>query len=456
MNRNVFAKILTATDARTKGVVFTALLIFLGRLGTVAGVVVTIPWVRSSLDPELFGVWMFMSSLIGFFGFADLGVGNAILGTLSADRAIGDARRARRTITGGYVGSGLVCVCIVTLWALFCCIVGDPTIIVGVLEERHRGQTTQALHLLFGLLAISFPIGLIQKIQLSAQKGHWIGVTQLLASLLSVAATMISIKLGAQVPALVLSSLGVAVLVNLGSTFLWMLCQYPEEKPRWNSIDFRVTVELFKGGSLFLVLQLASAFAYQSDGLVITQRLGASMFGDYAILRRLYSFSSIIVSAGLAGLWPAFAEALVKKEVEWARVALARAGVSACLASLVLSLAVTASLHFFQFGFAGSHDPSLSILFLLSFWSLTEAMGMVAGTFLNSAGALKGQAAAAICMGAVAFGGKWFLVGLFGVEGAIVATICSYWFISIPVIVLMLRGVLLDARQERLSPQGCL
>ena len=38
-----------------------------------------IPMTRAALPPELFGVWMMLSSLLGFFVFTDLGIGNAVL-----------------------------------------------------------------------------------------------------------------------------------------------------------------------------------------------------------------------------------------------------------------------------------------------------------------------------------------------------------------------------------------
>jgi len=52
---------------------------YMGRFGQGIVVLITLPMARQALSPELFGIWMVLSALLAFMGFAGLGIGNSVL-----------------------------------------------------------------------------------------------------------------------------------------------------------------------------------------------------------------------------------------------------------------------------------------------------------------------------------------------------------------------------------------
>ena len=432
--------IFASLDRRTHRVLMTSGALYVGRFGAALSVLVTIPMARHALSPELFGVWMMLSAVLGFFAFADLGVGNAVLNSITAALAIGDSAQVRRVLVGGYVCTTLVGLVVIGTWILWCQIATNPSAVAGHIAPENRETVLAAMHIFVVLLAINVSASLIQKIQLGAQQGHWIGAAQLVTALLVLVAVPTTLRLGGGLQMLVLSSLGVMVVVNVASTILWVLRSGVNGAVHWSEFDSATIQLLFRRGSQFLVIQLAAAFAFQSDVIVITQLLGQAEYGDFAAVQRLFAFSSIFISAALLGLWPAFGDALARGELEWARTALKRAlyisfvFAGAICVSLALSLGWVAKL------WLGTATATpLLLTSLLGLWAMMEALGIVVATFLNGAGVVRQQAAIAIAMAIVSFGGKWVLVAEIGVAGGVLATIISYFAISVPAQVFLVR-----------------
>ncbi|MEI6760585.1 MAG: oligosaccharide flippase family protein [Betaproteobacteria bacterium] len=436
-------------DERTRRVVLTAGAVYAGRFGMAISLLITIPIARQSLGPNLFGVWMLLSTMLSFFAFADFGVGNVVLNRVTAARAAGDTTQTDRAIAGGYVCTAIAGLAILLAWFAWCALAEDPASVAGHLSASDRPQVMAALHIFVVLLALNLPASLIQKVQLGSQQGHWMGASQLAASLATLVAVPTVFSFGGGLPALVLSSLGILVFVNLASTVLWLIRDRTAGAPHWNRIDRSMVVSLFKAGTPFLAIQLASAFAFQSDAIVITQLLGQAPYGEYAAVQRLFVFASMLISAALVGLWPAFGDALARGEITWVRRALKRALGMSLLVIGCLCLFLAVSMGWITKAWLGTPQaPTLLLTSLFSLWAMIEALGMVVGSLLNGAGMLRAQAILALAMAVISFFGKWFLVSKIGVEGAVMATLFAYCSISVPAQLILLRNLFRDAQRK--------
>src|SRR5580693_5619124 len=93
----------TATaDGRSKERLRRALLTsataVIARVISMAGPLITVPIVIRYLGQEQYGLWMTVTSLIGMFIFADLGLGNGLMTAISQADGRGDTQESRRCI----------------------------------------------------------------------------------------------------------------------------------------------------------------------------------------------------------------------------------------------------------------------------------------------------------------------------------------------------------------------
>jgi O-antigen/teichoic acid export membrane protein len=447
---------LSRLDPRTRRLLGVGAATYLGRLGGALALLIYVPLAREMLDPERFGVWMMLSALLAFFAFADLGLGYALLNRVTAVQA-GDPL-LRRSELAGELASAYACTLVLGSvlllgWCAWCLLAPDASAAVGQVTPAHRADVVAGLTAFVLLFALNLPAALIQKAQLGAQDGHWVGIAQFAASALTLAALPLALSWGGGLATLVASTLGVQLLVNLCSTLWWLGRQRCLASLRPSAVDLQRVRALVASGALFFGLQLAGALAFQSDAIVISQTLGPVAYGEFSVVQRLFLLVGAGLAAGISGLWPAFGDALVRGEVVWARQTLVRAlwltGAVGSLAVvlLVLSMDVLA-VRWLQ----AAVLPATGLLVALALWTVVEALGNVCGACMNGANLLRVQLMLGATMALLAFAGKWWLTPLWGPVGAVMATLVTFVLVCVPGLILILRRLLWTApKAERQS-----
>jgi O-antigen/teichoic acid export membrane protein len=416
---------------------------YLARLCAALTLLVTIPMARQYLDAERFGVWMMLSSLLAFFAFADLGLGNGTLNRVTQALAHRDKGLASRIMRAGYQCTGALALALGLAWLVYTGTAQNPLAFAGRISAEHRQEVLTAFHLFVLLTLLNLPGGLVQKFQLGAQDGHWVGLGQGAASLGTMIALPLALYLHLELGWLVLASIGMQSLVNGISTLWWLQFRgYLGPLSRAQS-SLALIRSLFATGAMFFVLQLCAAFAFQSDAFVIAQLRGQAEYGDFAAVQKVFLSCATLTSAALLGLWPAFADALGRQDFAWARKVLWRAMASAALVMGALGIGLTLSMP--ELSRVWLHmpvPPSIGLTVLLATWMLVETLGNIVGALLNGAGLVRPQMLAAVVMASVAFAAKWLLVDHWGPVGAVLATLLAYVTISVPTAAYLLHRLL--------------
>jgi len=424
---------------------------YLGRFGQGIVVLITLPMARQALSPELFGIWMMLSALLAFMAFADLGIGNSVLNKVTHAQATNDHAGLRRTLASGYaVTSGIGVVCLLG-WLVWSQVSPEPTALAGTITRAHHAEVMSALTVFAVVLAVNIPASLIQRVQLGMQQGYWIGTTQFAAALITLAAVPLVLRGGGGVAALVAATLGVQACANVVNTVVWMRANDMVRLSSWTgALDASTMLALLRTGGMFCLLQLAAAFTFQSDAIVITHALGPTAYGDFAVIQRLFLFVSMVMSAAMVGLWPAFGDALARGEIAWVRRVLLRSLVGTFVVMGTLCVLLTLSMDWVMKLWLGTpHTVPFGLTALLASWALVESLGLIVASLLNGANMIRAQVLLALVMASAAFGGKWLLVGWIGVEGPVLATLIAYCCIAIPGQALLVRS--LFRRAGRLS-----
>ncbi len=415
-------------------VIATAGATYLGRFSSGAVVLVTLPLARQNLSPELFGVWMMLSSLLAFMAFADLGVGNGVLNRVTRACAVHDDLMLRRTLFSGYAITICVSLLLVLTWFFWLQWSAEPTALAGEISPANRIEVLNALSAFVLILAINIPASLVQRLQLGMQEGYWNGIVQFASSILTLIAVPLTLHLNGGVEMLVIATIGMQAAANVINTLIWLVRHQFLRFNRWQSaIDAGTFIELFRAGGLFFLLQAAAAFAFQSDAIVITQTLGQAAYGDFAVVQKLFLFVSSLLTAAIAGLWPAFGDALARNDKEWAFKTLSRGVAIAAFISItgvvILSIAMPWIMAFWMHNLV---NPPGTLIAALAIWTVIDSITAVLAAYMNGANILRAQVVIAVVMASTAFGGKWLLIPLIGTVGATVSTILSYCLISLP------------------------
>lgn len=185
-------------------------------------------------------------------------------------------------------------------------------------------------------------------------------------------------------PLLVLAMAGsplVALLVN-GTVMFGVRC--PWLLPSWSCVSVKASKDLCRLGAFFLALQLAFAISYSSDNLVLARVLGPGAVAQYSVPCKLFALVSMIVSFVVGPLWPAYGEALARRDHIWIRETLSRSLTFAAGTSLLLAPVIVlfgGRLINLWVGAAIKTSPLLMIG--LGIWSVVTSLSSAVASFNN-------------------------------------------------------------------------
>ena len=391
---------------------------------------ITVPLTLNYLGAERYGLWVTISSIIAFLGFADLGIGNGLL------NAISDANgRDDRHLAQQYVSSAFFILCGVSAFLAFIWAIIYPLVswtwLFNLSSPQAQAEAGPAIAVFIACFLLSIPLGITQKIQMGYQEGFVANLWQGLAGILGLIGVLIAIALKAGLPWLVFAMAGVPVLTSAmnGATYSvwhkWLL-------PRWQRFNAVAARKILKLGMLFLALQLAMALGFQSDNLVIARMLGADQVTQYSVPMKLFMLVPMLVTLVLTPLWPAYGEAIARRDLPWVRKAFQRSLVGSFLLNLVPAIfLVLFGSQIIQIWTRSAVDPSFALLAGMGIWAALNGLARPIAVFLNGASVIGFQVVCALLMGIANLLLSIYLVQRIGIAGPVYGSICAMLLFSL-------------------------
>jgi O-antigen/teichoic acid export membrane protein len=402
---------------------------------------VTIPLLISYLGAERFGVFVALTSLTSLFVFADLGLGNGLLTMVSDANGREDRATAQRVVSSGFFMLAAIALFVGAVGA----VIGPTIDWADLLNVSSAGASEVAptLLVLVGLFAVGLPLGSAERIRLAYQEGYINSVLAMSGTIGGLAGLALAIAARSSMPILILSVSAppvVALGINCALLF-WR--DRPWLRPRWALATVPDAARLVRIGFLFFVLQVAVAIAFQADALVAATIIGPEAAATYAVTVRLFMFVPSVMGLFLLTLWPAYTEALARKDSSWVLSALRRSvlicgGFSLAAAGLLLVFGQW----MIRLLTGGQIEPPIALMVGAAVWAVIYAVFSAVAILMNAAAIVFFQVVVAVVMatGSVALSilfGVWF-----GVAGVVWGTVLAYVILAAIPIAVYLPGML--------------
>jgi O-antigen/teichoic acid export membrane protein len=407
---------------------------------------ITVPLTFRYLGPERYGLWMVMVSMIGTMGFADLGIGNGLVNTISEAHGRDDHSMAKE-----YVSSAFVMLSAIAALLAVAAVVAYPFLpwmrMFNVKSAEVAAEGSRAIVVMYAWFVISIPLGVVGHVQWGLQRGFVSQVVGMVGGLAGLAITLVVIMLRGSLVWLVLGST-VGSIGSIGAN-AWVLFRAdPWLLPSWHAFRLDAAKKILNLGLMFFVLQCAGVLAYTSDNIVIAQVMGAAAVAAYAVPQKLFNPVSQVFGMAVAPLWPAYGEAIARGDVAWVRRTF-RGSLLLVLVILVPSCTILALagpwiLRVF-FGKA-LHAP-VSLLIVLGTWVVIAAVSSATSTMLNAAGILKPQAAIAMIAASSNLLVSVLLTRRLGVIGVCLGSIITQLLITLPAYCVLVPGMFRGLRK---------
>ena len=387
---------------------------------------ITVPLTLHYLGNERFGLWMTISSVLAMAGFADFGIGNGVLNTVSTAFGKDDWEGIRGAISSGIAVLTLIGAALVAFFLSIYSFVDWGNLFRATTADA-RAQAGPAMLVFVLCFALNIPLDVVQRTQLGLQQGFLTNLWEIFSSVLILVGIVAVVHFHLSLAALVVAFAGAPVLGTWMNAAFFFGISRRDLLPQWHLVSRKIIQKITTLGGLFFVLQLVSAVSYSADNFIIARILGVADVTVFSIPQRMFSVITVVVAMLMMPLWPAYGEAISRGDMHWVRRTLSRTllGVFAFASIVSATLLVFSNKLLLWWVGPGIH-PSFMLMLGLAVWAVVSNCGNTLAMFLNGAGIVKFQVIAATVFGIGCLLVKVILTHRYGIAGVPWATVITY------------------------------
>lgn len=403
-----------------RNIVFSSL--FRG-LGMVIGLWM-VPLTLHYLNPTKYGIWLTMTSIIAWFNFFDVGLGNGLRNKLGEALAKGELSKAKSYVSTTYALLSIIVVIIFLGYLLVSRFI-DWSVILNVPNNFDEDLGLLML-IVFFFFCFRFVFGLILTILNADHKIALAGFIDLLTNIFSfVGVYLVTLSVKESLLWLgTLLSLVPAFVLTVAS--FWLLSsKYRSISPGWKYVNFSIVKNLTQLSFQFFLLQIIVLVIFFSNNIIISQLLSPAKVAEFNIVHKYFSIITIASVLVLNPFWSAANEAYHKQDFEWLRKTPGRLIKIWGLTSLVTLFMAFASPFVYDVWIKGEIDISMSSSVLMGLYVIILSWHNSFVYLINGIGKIRLQLYIYVVMGALAIPLAFLFIKTLGmgINGSILSMI---------------------------------
>jgi len=388
-----------------------------------------VPLTINYLSPVKNGVWLTISSMLGWISFFDIGLGHGLRNKLAEAIAKGEMHKAKSYVSTAYFSISLLCCSLLLLFFGLNRFI-DWNAILHVPKEVDENLKSIAL-ILFSVFSMQFILQLINSIFLSNQQPALVSLYNMISNLFVLAglALLLMFTKGSLFYVSFIFSI-IPLLVLLVVNIYYFRTKFSGFSPSFGSIDFKVLREVLSLGVKFFIIQISVLIFFQTSNFLICRYFSPDLVTPYNIAFRYFGIVTMLFSIIVAPYWSAYTEAYVKQDFKWIRDSL-RKLVKIWLVLVVLAIGMLACSGYAYHLWVGDKvkvDFKISLFMML--YTVIVSYGNIYIMVLNGIGKIRLQMIVNVVCMIVFIPLSYYLAVILkmGITGIILATIiCSMY-----------------------------
>ncbi|MEX2566529.1 MAG: oligosaccharide flippase family protein [Cyclobacteriaceae bacterium] len=358
--------------------------------GSIAISLVLVPLTINYVNPTSYGIWLTLSSMIGWFSFFDIGFGHGLRNKFAESIAKGEFEMARKYVSTTYAILSLVIGLVLVLFAGINPFLSWASILNTPVEME---QELRVLALIvFAFFCLKFVLKLITTVLTANQEPAKASFFNFLGSLFSLLVIFILTKTTEGN----LINLGAAlsftpVLVLISSSIWFYNHDYQRFAPSFKCIDFSLAKDLMSLGTKFFIIQIGALVLFSTNNVIISQLFGPREVTPFNISYKLFSVITMGFGIVVTPLWSAFTDAYTRGEYGWIKSTLAKIRTIWIFASLASVLMIFASPFLYKVWIGDSVEVPFSLSVAMSTYVIASIWQTMHVFFLNGIGKIKLQ-----------------------------------------------------------------
>ena len=383
---------------------------------------ISAPIMLHHVDRADYGVLLTLTSIVGWVGYMDVGLGNGLRNKLPEFLAKGDFHSAKKIVSSCYVTLAIYVALIIVIFLM----VSPFVDWLGVLNSptSDAGEIRGLTNVVFIAFCIQFLFGLINSILFAYQMPAFQSLFTFVGQFIALIALVIQVYVFDVTSVLQIGAVNSMIpplVLFLGSIGLFRT-KLKEIAPSFKLFEFKSVGSILSLGLKFFVLQMITIVLFQANSIIIARVVSPEAVVEYNLAFKYVSLLTMIFTIVITPVWSATTDAYVRKDFAWINktISLSR---KVCIASIFIGvLMVLASK--FVYGIwlgKGTIDINYSTTSLILLYISFEMLYKVYGTIINGTGKVFAQIILTGVIAIIYIPLAILLGKLFGLSGVLIA-----------------------------------
>lgn len=363
--------------------------------GSVLVSLLLVPMTLNYVSPEVYGLWLTLSSIVAWFSFFDIGIGNGLRNKLTEALASGNINLCRTYVSSTYIILSMIFIPLMII-LLFLVPLLDWCTLLNI-SSHLKNDVENSLYIIIIYFCVSSILNTINIILLADQRPAEASFRSFVQNVLSLVVIFILTKTtkgNLQILCFALCAIPLFIIFVFNITLFHG--RYSQISPRFSFYDNKRVPDLFKIGIQFFIIQVAGIVQFQMINFIIIRYFGAIEVSSYNISYKYFSILTLVWGIIMAPLWSAVTDAKAKSDFVWIKSIMKKSFKMALLFFVcgVMMLLVSPIVYNVWIGNSISISYVLSLFILL--YNIISVFGSIYVSVLNGLSELKVQTIACI------------------------------------------------------------
>lgn len=350
-----------------------------------------VPMTINYLNPTRYGIWLTVSSIIGWIAFFDLGLANGFRNRFAEAKARGDETRAREYLSTTYFAISVIVILLLAIIIPVNRFLDWPALLK--VDALYGPELRQIFAILSVFFCLNLVVNTFASLLTADQQPGYAAVVNCLGQVLSVASIFILTKTTTgSLLNLSLYFAGIPCIVMLLSSFIAYHTEpYKRYAPRLGMVRLPLIKDIVGKGLQFFAIYICLILIFQLSNIVLSREIGPISVSQYNIANKYFSILYMVMIIIITPFWSAFTDAYTKKDFAWMKATVSKMERIWMLAVLAALLMLAISPVFYKFWIKDSVAIPFSLSLAMAVFVLSHSIGDLYMYMINGIGTIRLQ-----------------------------------------------------------------
>lgn len=347
-----------------------------------------VPVVIGFIDPLRYGIWLTISSFLGWFLIMDIGIGGGFRTRLGEAIAIEDWDLAKTYVSTAYLSLSIIALLLLAIYYILRPIISWTSVFNA--PANMENELARLMDYVVIFFVIKFVLQLINNVYTAFRKTALTSLINFLGSLLALCAiyiiahrahsSLLYVGIAYSIAPLAVYAIFTIIFFSNDKKYIYPSLSY-----------FRISQvkSMLNLGILILINQLSVIVITTSTNFLIAHITSPEQVTPYSVTMRMFSFPLTVFEIAVTPLLPAFTNAYYANDIIWIKRVLSKSKKLTGLAIFGIITLIPMSKFLIKIWLKGKVTVPWSMVLLIATYVALQVMISVYSKFFNGIGKLK-------------------------------------------------------------------